>query len=1209
MRIDLGVFKKAIDGGGTYVLQTLAAVRMSTVAKVCLTATVAVAVVVLVIAMDARGPSALAQSAGISGAADCGSGNPLHGRTQGVVNVIVAELQEAGTLTASQTCSDVTDVADLADVTGVFSLLRDGLTQIRARDFAGLSGVTRLDLRFNLLTELPVDSFVGLTGMSILILEDNKLSTVRSGSFNGLSALRLLHLHNNEISTLPSDVFSVSSLDALETINLPGNDIRELPSTLFHGLPALETINLDDNYLTSDKLGWLATPISTLERLYLRENLLTSDGSAGPAPDLPTNIFGIHPSLIELFLDDNRIEELPSGVFSGMSGVVTIRVQRNRLTRLQAGVFDGVTWSTSPWYGSTWFTGNLLTTVDEAVFNGGPCAPRQSPMPTDPTNCMTYIYLNYNLLESVPAGLFSGLTEIRNVYLNGNRLTTLPAGLFTGLSRITSLGLHQNLLESLPAGLFSSFQSLSTLQLYDNRLTSLPANVFDGLPKYTSGANLGLLQRPRTLYIWDNPMPEAEVNAVKALFPTTARVSSTSPPSTPRVVPTPDGTREVLANCGTGHTLTGRTREMVWQIMRAAYSSPSAWSALPVTASSWGTLSSWQSTHGTMPGPGDPPAIDPAHCNIVTAGDLLRVQSMTIYTKLVSLEATDFAGLTNLEYLNFAGPWNASNEIRELPAGVFNGLTSLTYLSLYDVGLLSLPAGVFDGLSSLRELQLDRNFLTVLPAGLFDDLTNLRVLDLQQNQLSSLPPGIFSNLRDLRTLRLYLNDLDAEDLPVGTFNGLSNLRSLTLWQNNFRTLFLEVFANQGLSHLKTLRIGQQNEDRTTPEEFAAFQRSLPSLTRLDRLTGAPLLSATPTPVPPTPTATATPTFHERLELPIVSKVVPLVRSSTITAGDEIRLSFALYNVQDALDNDLYTHDSMRIVWTDPGGGTFSESRGIGANRDGEINDREVMWRAPNLPGRHTVTASITPDWACNGSATECAAVFTLVVVRAASTSTPEPTPCPTAGTVPATVDDKDANTYSVITPAEGGEFMGDSVSVTVPRGALSGCGYIGLRAYAAVDASATTRARYGNWTAGGQRYAVDAASADGTKLANVVVRKPADVCVPLPEEFRATLAGLTLLRELGDGVQELTSTVRRDDTMGYVLCGAVSEFPAVVVAASRGKFGVTVAPTPTLEVEVPATGGTAPRGVYVLLAFVLGVLAVVGAMRLLPINRDRQDMA
>ena len=1155
---------------------------------------VVAAVVAVALAGDSGRGLVLAQAAGISGAADCGSGNPLHGRTQGVVNVIVAELQEAGTLTASQTCSDVTDVADLADVTGIFSLLRDGLTQVRARDFEGLSGVTRLDLRFNVLTELPADSFVGLTAMSQLFLHDNKLSTIRSGAFNGLGALRILYLHNNEISTLPSDVFSVSSLNALETINLPGNEIRNLPATLFQGLPALDTINVEDNFLTSDSLGWLATPISTLERLYLGENLLTSDGS-GPDPDLPTNIFGVHPNLTSLYLSDNRIVALPSGVFSGMSGVVTIRVQNNRLTTLQSGVFDGVTWSTSPWSGSIWFTGNLLTTVDESVFDGGPCAPRPSPMPTDPTNCIAYIYLDYNLLESVPAGLFSGLTEIRNIYLRGNRLTTLPAGLFTGISRITFLSLNQNLLESLPAGLFSSFQSLSTLNLNDNKLMSLPANVFDGLPKFTSGANLGLLQRPRSLYIGDNPMPESEVNAVKALFPTTATVVSTTTPTTPREVPTLGGTREVTANCGPGHTLTGRTREVVWRIMLGAYSSPSAWSALPVTASSWGSLSAWQSTHGTTPGPGDPPAIDPAHCDVVTAGDLLRVQSMTIYGRLVSLESGDFAGLSNLQYLDFRGPWNVSNEIRELPSGIFNGLTSLNSLRLYNAGLLSLPTGVFDGLINLRELQLDYNFLTGLPAGVFDGLTNLRVLDLQQNRLSSLPPGVFRNLRDLRTLRLYLNDLDAEDLPVGTFNGLSHLRSLTLWENNFRTLVLEVFANQGLSHLKTLRIGQQNEDRTTPEEFAAFQRSLPSLTRLDRLTGAPLLAATPT---PTPTATATPTFHERLELPIVSKVVPQIRSLTVTAGDEVRLSFALYNVQDALDNDLYTHDSMRIVWTDSGGGTFSESRGTGADRDGEIDDREVMWRAPGLPGRHTVTAKIEPGWACDGSSTECSAVFTVNVVRGASTATPEPTPCPTAGTVQATVDDADGNTYSVITPAEGGEFIGDGVSVTVPRSALSGCGYIGLRAYTVLETGASARARYGNWTAGGMRYAVDAVSSAGVKLANVVMRRPADVCVPLPDEFRATLSGLTLLREIGSDVQPLTSTVRRDATLGYTLCGAVSEFPAVVVAASRGEFGVTVSPSPTPEADVPATGGGAPTLVYVILAFALGVLTLTGIGRI-----------
>ena len=920
-------------------------------------------------------------------------------------------------------------------------------------------------------------------------------------------------------------MFSGSSLNALQLVVLNGNHFATLPSTIFQGLPALRSINVNDNFLTSDQLGFLSTSIPALDTLFLRENLLTSDGD-GPDPDLPTNIFGIH-ALHSLHLDDNRIVELPTGVFSGMTNARTIRVMRNRLTKLQTGVLQGVTWWPS---GSIWFEGNLIRTVDEAVFNGGACEPPAMPGPSDPTNCVTSIYLESNLLESVPVGLFSGMTRLRTVAL--------------------------------------SF----------------------------------------------NPLPESALTSLRAALPLTRFVFTTPGTPTPRVIPEDDGTREDQAYCGAGHTLTGRTIDIAWRIMRGAYSAPDQWPAAvatnptPALQGSWPfSLSSWQTLHGTT---GTPPAttIYPALCNLITADDLAGIRRLASYANKKNLNANDFAGLTSLQSLILSASWS-STQVREFPAGLFDGLTNLRYLEMRNGLVSTLPAGIFDDLTSLTTLNLRNNLLTSLPDGVFRNTRNLRVLNLGQNRLNTLPSDAFSGLGEMRTMFLELNDLDADDFPVGIFNGMSKLRSLYLWGNNFNTLFLDVFRNQGLSNLRLLRIGLPNPDRATPEEFAAYRQELPFLTRLDRLTGAKISDATPTPVPPTPTATSTPTLHERIQLPIVSKVVPLVRSLTVTAGDEVRLSFALYNVQDRLDNDLYTHDSMRIVWTDPGGGTFSESRGTGSDRDGEVDDREVIWRAPNLPGRHTVTASITPDWACNGSSTECAAVFTLVVVRAASTSTPEPTPCPTAGTVSATVDGADGNTYSVITPAEGGEFMGDSVSVSVPRGALSGCDYIGLRAYVAVDASATTRSRYGNWTAGGQRYTVDAASADGTKLANVVIGKPADVCVPLPEEFRATLAGLTLLRELGGGVQELTSTVRRDDSMGYVLCGAVSEFPAVVVAASRGDFGVTVAPTPTLEVEVPATGGGAPRGVYVLLAFVLGVLAVVGAMRLLPLSRDRRDTA
>ena len=1170
--------------------------------RVGMAAAVAVAVVLIAVGVGDRGPSAFAQSGGVGGTASCGSGNPLDGRTQGVVDEIVVRLKAAGTLMASETCSDVTN-ADLAGLTGTFNFANHGLTQLRAQDFAGLSSVRTMFLRFNHLTSLPANTFSGLSSVTRLWVDENSLTSVEAGAFNGLDSLQSLYLGENELSMLPATVFSGSSLNALRVVVLSGNRFASLPSMIFQRLPALTTINVSDNFLTSDQLGFLSTSIPTLTTVYLNENLLTSDGTTGLDPDLPTDIFGIH-ALHSVHLDDNRIVELPTGVFSGMTNVRTIRVMQNRIAKLQTGVLQGVTWSSSSWPGgSVWFEGNLIRTVEEGVFNRGPCEPPATPGPSDPTNCILHIYLNYNLIESVPAGLFSGMTRLRTVRLDGNKLTTVPATLYSGLSSLDRVYLQQNLISSLPDGLWSGLSSLDRVELNDNQLTSVSTGWFNGLPPITFGVHVGKPSLPRVLNLWDNSLPQSALAPLQAALPHTQVYFEDQFSATPRVIPEDDGTREEQAYCGAGHTLTGRTIDIVWRIMRGAFPRPTAWPAAvasnpsPTLQTSWPfSLSSWQSRHGPA-GMRTATTIYPALCNLMTADDLARIRSLSSAGSKKNLNANDFAGLTNLRSLTLASSWGTT-QIREFPAGLFDGLTNLRNLEMRNGLLGTLPAGIFDDLTSLQTLNLRNNLLTSLPDGIFRNTGNLRLLNLGTNRLNSLPSDAFSGLGEMRVLYLELNDLDAEDLPVGIFNGMSKLRTLSLWGNNFNTLFLDVFANQGLSNLRSLRIGLPIPDRATPEEFAAYRQSLPFLTRLDRLTGAQISDATPTPVPPTPTPTSTPTFHERIQLPIVSKVVPLVRSFTVKAGDEIRLSFALYNVQDALDNDLFSHDSMRIVWSDSGAGTFSESRGSGSDRDGEIDDREVIWRAPNLPGRQTVRASITPDWACNGSATECVAVFTVNVVRAASTATPEPTPCPTAGTVPATVDGKDGNSYSVITPAEGGEFMGDSVSVTVPRGALSGCGYVGLRAYAVLDAGASAGTRYGNWTVGGMRYAVDAASADGTKLANMVVGRPADVCVPLPDEFRATLSGLTLLRELGGGVQELTTKVRRDATQGFRLCGAVSEFPAVVVAASRGEFGVIVAPSPTPEVEAPETGGGAPTILYVMLAFLLGVLVLTGIGRI-----------
>ncbi|CAN0401548.1 unnamed protein product, partial [Pylaiella littoralis] len=45
-----------------------------------------------------------------------------------------------------------------------------------------------------------------------------------------------------------------------------------------------------------------------------------------------------------------------------------------------------------------------------------------------------------------------------------------------------------------------------------------------------------------------------------------------------------------------------------------------------------------------------------------------------------------------------------TNALTTLPAGIFEGLTALEYLGLYDNSLTTLPAGIFEGLTALAEL-------------------------------------------------------------------------------------------------------------------------------------------------------------------------------------------------------------------------------------------------------------------------------------------------------------------------------------------------------------------------------------------------------------------------------------------------------------------------------------------------------------------------
>ena len=150
-------------------------------------------------------------------------------RSPAVAAAIVAKLGESDrTIT---TCSQVTE-AHLQGITGTLdvsaqALAHGRMTALKAGDFAGLAGLTGLDLDNHAIRVFPAgifDPLIVLTELSIAYNQTqaaDSLMTLPAGLFDRLTGLTELRLEHNDISTLPANIFE--KLTALDTLTLDAN--------------------------------------------------------------------------------------------------------------------------------------------------------------------------------------------------------------------------------------------------------------------------------------------------------------------------------------------------------------------------------------------------------------------------------------------------------------------------------------------------------------------------------------------------------------------------------------------------------------------------------------------------------------------------------------------------------------------------------------------------------------------------------------------------------------------------------------------------------------------------------------------------------------------------------------------------------------------------------------------------------------------------
>lgn len=97
-------------------------------------------------------------------------------------------------------------------------------------------------------------------------LSNNEIAAISKRMFKGVPALRSLQLDNNQIVCI--DEQAVKNLQELEILTLNNNNLTTLPRDMFIGMPRLRALRLSDNPFSCDcHLSWLSKFLRSAPRL------------------------------------------------------------------------------------------------------------------------------------------------------------------------------------------------------------------------------------------------------------------------------------------------------------------------------------------------------------------------------------------------------------------------------------------------------------------------------------------------------------------------------------------------------------------------------------------------------------------------------------------------------------------------------------------------------------------------------------------------------------------------------------------------------------------------------------------------------------------------------------------------------------------------------------------------------------------------------
>ncbi|KAM7012995.1 podocan isoform 2-T2 [Tautogolabrus adspersus] len=304
-------------------------------------------------------------------------------------------------------------------------------------------------------------------------------------------------------------------------LSLQNNKIEEITVEHISHLHQLETLNLQNNWLTTDGIedeGF--EMLEQLAYLYLANNKLTSapivlppslvsaDFAANQLTKIYPYTFGHKPKLRSVYLHNNKLSDagLPEHMFNASDNLEILTMSSNFLRVVPRNLPSSLY--------RLHLKSNKLEKIPAGAF--------------DTLSNLRELYLQNNLLsnEGMDNETFSQLSSLECLDLSNNNLSVVPKGLPRNL---VLLHLEKNSIRSIPGDALTSVRNLEYLLLHNNKLRSrsIHPTAFQGLKKLHTlhmYNNLlervprGLPRRAKTLMILHNSIAEIGRNDLALLY-------------------------------------------------------------------------------------------------------------------------------------------------------------------------------------------------------------------------------------------------------------------------------------------------------------------------------------------------------------------------------------------------------------------------------------------------------------------------------------------------------------------------------------------------------------------------------------------------------------------------------------------------------------------------------------------------------------------